>query len=108
MNSNVSVADKVHSCSTPKLISTGSLNDLQSITLVAEGMAVVKFKSLNIVNAVIVLLASYYVFNAQYPKGKTGLSKNVYCFLEQILISPQDNPALPTGVENFLCSMRNL
>ena len=50
------------------MISSGLLQDLQSITLIAEGMAVVKFKSLNIVNAVIV---------TQYPKGKTGLSKNI-------------------------------
>ena len=51
------------------MISSGSLQDLQSITLIAEGMGVVKFKSLNIVVAVIVV---------QYPKGKTGLSKNYW------------------------------
>lgn len=69
--------------------------------LIAEGMVVVKFKTTNILNAVICLLSSYYVFNAEYPNGGNGQSKNVFLFLEHLLISAQGK-SLPMGVENFL------
>ena len=64
----------------------------------------IKFKSYSIVNAVICLLGSYYVFNAEYPKGPTGHSKNIYMFLEHILLS-RSGQTLPMGVENFICSL---
>ena len=98
------VASKIKGCSTPRILATGPLEEISSISLIAEGMVVNKFKSCNIVNAVICLLAAYYVFNAQYPKGPTGHSKNIYMFLEHVLLG-NSSQSLPIGVENFLSQM---
>ena len=56
-------------------------------------------------NAVISLLAAYYAFNAQYPRGTTGHSKNIFVFLEHILVSEQ-KAAVPVNVEHFLSMMK--
>jgi hypothetical protein len=77
------VSTKIENCTSPKLLSTGTLEEMHSLMLVAEGMVVTKLKTASIVNAVICLLATYYVVNAEYPKGVTGHSKNVFLFLEQ-------------------------
>ncbi len=69
-----------------KLLSTGTLNNMHSLMLVAEGMVVANVKAVNILNAVICLLANYYAFNAEYPKGVTGHSKNVFLFLRHVMI----------------------
>ena len=61
---------------------------------------VCQFKKINILNAVVTLIASYYLFNADYPKGLGGHSKNVYLFLEYILIPElRSNRSLPISVE---------
>ena len=65
-------------------------------------MTVIKFKQCTILNAVICLLSSFYVFNAEYPKAGNGQSKNIYLFLDQLLISKEGKPNLPIGLENFL------
>ena len=78
---------KVAVCTSPRLLSTGSIGQLHSLIFMAEGMIVAKFRKMSILNAVICLLSSYYVFNAQYPQGKTGHSKNIFVFLEHLLIS---------------------
>lgn len=70
----------------PKLVSTKTFVDDHSLTLIAEGMAICKFRQLSILNAVIVLLSSYYAFNAVYPKGFTGHSKNIFLCLDYTLL----------------------
>ena len=100
----VKVSDRVKECSTPKILATGSLDKLNSLALVGEGMAVTKFKVTNIIDAVICLLAGYYAFNAEYPKCATGDSKNVFIFLEHLLIS-EVCITLPIGVDNILSSL---
>lgn len=92
-------------CTSPRLLSTGSLGQLHTLVLVAEGMVVAKFKKIGILNAVISLLAAYYTFNAQYPRGTTGHSKNVFVFLDHILISERKT-AVPVNVEHFLAMMK--
>ena len=74
------------------------------LALVAEGMVVVKFRSINMVNALICFLAAYYVFNAEYPKGHTGHSKNIYILLEHLLLG-KSSPTYPIYVENVLSQM---
>jgi hypothetical protein len=54
-----------------------------------------------VISAVTCLLAAYYVFNAEYPKGATGLGKKIYMFLEHIFLG-RIGQTLPIGVENFL------
>ena len=103
-DSEVQHAERVKACSAPRLLATGSLEELSSLALIAEGMVVVKFKTSTIVSAVTCLIAAYYVFNAEYPKGETGHSKNIYMFLEHILLG-RNNQTLPICVENFLAQL---
>ena len=50
-------------------------------------MVVVKFKETDILNAVMSLLAAYFVFNAHYPNRQNcRQSKNIYLLLEHLLI----------------------
>lgn len=87
----------------PRLISTGSIVDIQSLCLASEGMVVCNFKPANaIINAVISLMASYYVFNANYQKGQP---KNVFIFLDYLLFESQ-SVSLPIGVENLILSLK--
>jgi len=95
----------------PRLISTGGyFDDIQSLMLAAEGMVVCKFKKFDIVNAILSLIGSYYLFNADYPKGPGGQSKNTYLFLEKILLSnftKQNRPAqLPIGVQTVVMQLK--
>ena len=95
----------------PRLISTGgSFDDIQSLMLAAEGMAVCKFKKCDIVNAILSLIGSYCVFNADYPKSPGDQSKNTYLFLEKILLSnftKQNRPAqLPIGVQTVVMQLK--
>ena len=65
----------------PHLISScETVEDITSINLAAEGMILCQFKKVNILTAVITLLASFYVLNVAYPKGPGGQSKNVLLF----------------------------
>jgi hypothetical protein len=102
------VATKTAKCTSPRLISTGSLDGMNSLMLVAEGMVVAKLKTASILNPVICLLAAYYVFNAECPKGATGHSKNVFLFLEHLLLPSggKKRLTLPLAVEYFISSMK--
>ena len=101
------VTQKIEACTSPKLLSTGSLESINSLMLIAEGMVVTKFKTNNIVNAVICLLSSYYAFNAEYPKGTTGHSKNIFMFLEHLLLpSGGKKRLMPISVDHFITSMK--
>ena len=98
-DSDVNAENEIQETTAPRLISTGAtIDDVQSLVLAAEGMVVCRFKKINILSAVVTLLASYYVFNADYPKGHGGHSKNVYLFLEYILLQ-RSRHALPINVE---------
>ena len=92
----------IKNSASPKLLSTGSIQDLHSISLIAEGMEVIKFKQCTILNTVLCLLSAFFVFNAEYPKAGNGQTKNIYLFPDQLLISKEGKPNLPIRVENFL------
>jgi len=72
----------------PRLISTGGyFNDIQSLMLAAEGMVVCKFKKFDIVNAILSLIGSYFLFNVDYPKGPGGQSKkHISIFRENFIV----------------------
>ena len=96
---------RVAECTSPRLLSTRSIAELHTSLLFPEGMVVAKFKKISILNSVICLMASYYVFNAQYRRGAIGHSKNIFVFLEHILIAEQKT-AVPVNVEHFLSLMK--
>ena len=93
---------KIKECSSPRLLSTGSLVNLNSLLLIAEGIS--KYSSSSILNVVIFLIAAYYVFDAEYPKGVSGHRKCIFFFLENILINKQST-MLPMGVDNCIARM---
>ena len=98
-DSDVNAENEIHTTTAPRLISTGAtIDDVQSLVLAAEGIVVCRFKKINILSAVVTLLASYCVFNADYPKDHGGHSKNGYLFLEYILLQ-RSRHALPINVE---------
>ena len=97
----------------PRLISScETIDDITDINLAAEGMILCKFKKVNILTAVITLLASFYVLNAAYPKGPGGQSKNVFLFLESILLphirNSQATTKLPIAVETVVSQLNRL
>ena len=65
---------KIEECKSPKILSTCTLDNINSMMLVAEGIVVTKLRMINILNAMVCLLSSYYTFNAEYPKGIAGHS----------------------------------
>ena len=64
----------------PRLISTGELNNIQELYLASEAMVVCRFSPPSILNAVATLLGSFYSFNMEFPKGSGGLEKKCFCF----------------------------
>ena len=91
----------------PHLISScETVEDITSINLAAEGMILCQLKKVNILTAVITLLASFHVLNAAYPKGPGGQNKNVLLFLEFTLLpqirNSQATTKLPISVETLV------
>ena len=97
----------------PRTISScETIEDITSINLAAEGMILCKFKKVNILTAVISLLASFYVLNAAYPKGPGGQSQKVFLFLESVLLphirNSQAITKLPIAVETVVSQLNRL
>ena len=103
---------EVEATTAPRFISTGAtFDDVQSLVLAAEGMVVCHFKQLNILTTVITLIASYYLFNADYPKGLGGHSKNIYLFLEHMLLPKLRHGSaaqLPISVETVIGKLNGM
>ena len=51
------------STTTPRLLATGSIEELSTLALAAKGMVVCQFRPMTIVNAVITLLGRFYVYS---------------------------------------------
>ena len=91
----------------PRLISTGELNNIQELYLASEAMVVRRFNPPSILNAVATLLGSFYSFNMEFPKGSGGLEKNVFLFSEHMLLG-QTSATLPLSVENVLSDLQKV
>ena len=66
-DSDVNAENEIHARTAPISFQRGAtIDDVQSLVLAAEGMVVCRFKNINILSAVVTLLASYCVFNADY------------------------------------------
>ena len=85
---------------------------MTNITLAAEGMILCKLKNVNILTAVVTLLATFYALHTAYPKGPGGKSKNVFLFLNYILIpqvrNSQATTKLPIVVETVVSQLNRL
>ena len=65
----------IEETTSPRLISTGDINDIHELCLASEGMVVCKFRPPSILSAVATLLGSFYCFNMEFPKGVGGSEK---------------------------------
>ena len=70
-------------------------------------MVVCRFNPPSILNAVATLLGSFYSFNMEFPKGSGRLEKNVFLFLEHMLLG-QTSATLPLSVENVLSDLQKV
>jgi hypothetical protein len=83
------------------LIGAGQLGSITPLYLASEGEVIIKFSNTNLINAMVVLIASYYTFNVKYPnKGK-----NVYCFLEAILLEKTDEAKRRVAINRLMQEM---
>lgn len=94
----------VESTTSPRLISTGAIAVVDELCLASEGMVVCRFRPPNILLAVATLLGSFYSFNMQFPKGSGGSEKNIFLFIEHILLG-QNSATLPLSVEHVLTDL---
>ena len=66
------VAPKISGCSTPRLLASGPLEEISSISLIAEGMVVKKSDTIRAILPTqwhVCLQATTVRFNMQYPEG---------------------------------------
>ncbi|XP_068691669.1 uncharacterized protein [Montipora foliosa] len=85
-DSYVGAKSEIAATTAPRLISTGAtVGDMQSLVLAAEGMVV-------------------------FPNGLDVHSKNIYLFLEYILIPElrRSNHSLPISVEPVVCKLNRM
>ena len=77
---------------------------MDELCLASEGMVVCRFRPPSILIAVATLLGSFYSFNMQFPKGSGGSEKNIFLFIEHILLA-QNSATLPLSVEHVLTGL---
>ena len=83
------VAPKISGCSTastPRLLASGPLEEISSISLIAEGMVVKKSDTIRAIlpscerSGMFACRVLLYVLTCTTQKGPTGHSKNIYMF----------------------------
>ena len=87
-----------------RLISTGDIKDIHQLCLASERMVVCKFRPTSILSVVATLLGSFYCFNMEFPKGVGRSEKNIFLFLEHMLLG-QTSATLPLSVEHVLSDL---
>ena len=81
----------------PYILVVGEMEQVQQVFLVTDNDIVTEIE---LSNVPLCLLAAYFVFNIQYPKG----CKNVYTFLEVFFMgSPMEN--ISASVKHFLATL---
>lgn len=94
----------IESTTSPRLIGTGGIVVMDELCLASEGMVVCRFGPPSILLVVATLLGSFYSFNMQFPKGSGGSEKNIFLFIEHILLG-QNSATLPLFVEHVLTDL---
>ena len=78
---------------------------MDELCLASEGMVVCRFRPPSILLAVATLLGRrFYSFNMQFPKGSGESEKNIFLFIEHILLG-QNSATLPLSVEHVLTDL---
>ena len=85
------------------LIGSGQYGSINPLYLAAEGEIIARLQKTNLINALVVLVCAYYVFNISYPyKGR-----NMYHFLEAVLLQ-NNNEARKRVTVNWLMQEMDL
>ncbi|XP_031556514.1 uncharacterized protein LOC116293253 [Actinia tenebrosa] len=64
-----------------QVVAVGELFDMDNLYIVCEGMILCVIPHKRIIDAILALLASFYIFNMEYKEGS-----NILSFLEQALL----------------------
>ena len=82
----------------PVLVAGGTYGSISPLYVAAEGSIVLALTNTNLINGLVSLIASYYVFNIQYPnKGK-----NIFAFLEAVLLKNVADARKRVSVNKFM------
>lgn len=65
----------------PQVVAVGDLHDMDNLYTVCEGKILCLISQQRIVDSIVALLASFYIFNIDYKEGKA-----IMPFLEQALL----------------------
>ena len=95
-------AEETELTSTPRLISTGSTSDVDSLPLAAEGMVISQFRNRQIMNVVVTLPAAYYTFKIEYPKGALSVLRMCSFFLTTF---SSKKSGMPISLDNTLSQL---
>ena len=96
MQGDAEVYDAVTGFVQPQILIVGDIFDIDLIYIVAEGGIICQLPQKSILDAVLGLLGSFYVFNVSYNQSKAVLT-----FLEQALLEIVQGQTLVT-VSSFL------
>ena len=85
----------------PRIVVRGSMVEYENLSIVIEGKEFCTISSNSCIDAVIALLASFYIFNIDYCQTKSAL-----CFLQTVLFgNTKDGGQLPIRVSSFFNSL---
>ena len=83
------------------LIGGGQYGSVTPLYLAAKGSVILKFPNPSLMHALVVLTASYYVFNIQYPAQE----KNMFTFVEATLLQNVDAAKKRVAINKLLQEM---
>lgn len=98
MKENESIDDIISKCSAPKLIGAGDWSEVTPLYIVAEGEVILKLSNTATAQALVILIAVYYVYNMEYPSPM----KNIFLFLEAALMDQLTEARKRVSVNKFL------
>jgi hypothetical protein len=86
------------------LVGAGEYGSITPLYLAAEGETIIKIPNTNLINGLVILIASYYAFNISYPtKGR-----NFFAFVEATLLDNSEDAKKRVSINKILKEMDNM
>ena len=82
----------------PKLVGAGDVDDITPLYIVEEGKIISKLNTVTTIQALVILVGSYYMLNIEYPSS----TRNVFLFLEVALMDRSSEANKIVAVNKFL------
>ena len=86
----------------PRIIGSGDLWDLDSLSIAVEGVVVLDLGSTSMATALSLLVACYYVLNIMYPTK----CSNAYFFCEAALLEIYHSAKKRVAVNKFISALK--